>query len=134
LKGHDSNGHKVLFTPDNAGIVSGGCDGTLQLWDLRTDKEARRFVIRQKRESEDQLMTIALSTDGRRLVSVSRDAPLGEGGQTLIVWDVAMRNNSSAVPSHARPSRRSPGRLLVALQGSNAIRLEEALREGNFLC
>lgn len=72
------------FSPNGLFLVTGGGEGILRCWDGKTGAEGRTFTI----ESSDpaptnvQVMAVALSSDGERLVSVAA------GGQ-LHVWDFA---------------------------------------------
>jgi RNA polymerase sigma factor (sigma-70 family) len=138
VEGLGASGDKVFFMPDNAGLVSGGSDGSLRLWDLRTDREVRRFTARKKGGEPAELRPLALSADGRRLVSVhfSRGgSPLDKerDDAALTVWDVATGKQLSSrpFPGWASPAF-SPDASLVALPAGGAVGLEETA-SGRFL-
>ncbi|HWG44069.1 MAG TPA: PQQ-binding-like beta-propeller repeat protein [Gemmataceae bacterium] len=73
---------RVLFTPDGEGVVSSSSDGTLRLWDVRTGKEIRKYPIPESQRADVEM---AISPDGKRLISVSEP---GDETRTVIVWDV----------------------------------------------
>lgn len=66
----------MAFSPDGRTLASGGQDGTIWLWEMRTGR--RRLVLQGHKGS---VMSLTYSRDGRRLASGSRDT-------TILVWDL----------------------------------------------
>lgn len=67
LEGHTHWVTTVVFKPDGMGLVSGGKDGTIRLWDLNGKQ------IHQVKASPQPIKSISISNDGKRLVSVGED-------------------------------------------------------------
>jgi WD40 repeat protein/serine/threonine protein kinase len=65
LKGHTSSVHQVCFSPDGTRLASASADGTIKVWDARSDPEARTF----------EGLLLAVSPDGRWLASTRWNAP-----------------------------------------------------------
>jgi serine/threonine protein kinase len=74
LTGHTDCVWGVALSADGQLALSGGKDGTLRLWDVASGKELRVLV-----GGGDEIRAVALSTDGRLLLSAS--------GATLKLWD-----------------------------------------------
>ena len=74
---HCENGYLHRHCPGRPNGVSGGCDGTLKLWDLANGNERRTF----SRHSES-VSSLAMAPDGRTAISGSYD-------KTLKLWDLA---------------------------------------------
>jgi hypothetical protein len=68
--------YQVAFTSDSKHILSSG-DNVIHVWDAATGKEVRRFE-----GHGDLVQAMAISPDGRRLVTGSHD-------RTVRLWDVA---------------------------------------------
>ncbi len=45
FEGHKFDVDAIVFTPDNRFIVTGGVDGKIKFWDLKTGQEARTFTM-----------------------------------------------------------------------------------------
>jgi RNA polymerase sigma factor (sigma-70 family) len=90
LRGHESYVRSVAFLPDGKTLLSGGGDGTVRLWDTATGQELRRFTLYEtsKGESKQQVLSMCLSTDGRRLMAVGTGSEIRQN-QSLTGWDVA---------------------------------------------
>jgi WD40 repeat protein len=74
---HGSAVYYVAFLPDGKGVVTGGQDGIVRLWDRRTGKEIRRFgkahatVPGIGSALRLAVSSLALSADGKLLASTS---------------------------------------------------------------
>src|SRR5262245_33963991 len=86
----------IAFTRDGKSIVTCGCNWSANLWDVATGRLIRRFPCQQP-----QIFSIALSADGKRLVTA-------ESGM-MRLWDVEtgkeIRNLKGADVRWGRPIR-----------------------------
>ncbi|HUF05615.1 MAG TPA: caspase family protein [Aridibacter sp.] len=76
--GHPGGVSAFEFSPDARLAASGGMDGTVKLWDIRT-----RRVLRSLKGHDDSLRLIKFSQEGELLATVE------ERGSLLILWEVA---------------------------------------------
>ena len=60
-------------------LAGGMVDHTVRLWEVSTGKESRRF-----QGHKDRVLSVAFSSDGKRLAAGGQDA-------TALVWDVTGR-------------------------------------------
>jgi WD40 repeat protein len=74
LEGHASAVIALAASPDGKGLVSGGADSTIRLWDPATG-ELKRTIANHG----DRVNALAWSPDGKYLASASRD-------RTVRVW------------------------------------------------
>jgi WD40 repeat protein len=87
FEGHPDAVYAVAVTPDGRFAISGSLDRTLLLWDLESDRprtmgmDGARKPILPLEGHTDAIYCVALTPDGRRAVSGSRDG-------TLILWDL----------------------------------------------
>ncbi|HMF11310.1 MAG TPA: sigma-70 family RNA polymerase sigma factor, partial [Gemmataceae bacterium] len=84
ISGHDGDVdvpgvRAALFLPDGSGVISGGNDSSLRLWDATTGKELRKFAL----EGRQQVVSMGLSADGRRLMSCSMGFDSEEARYTI---------------------------------------------------
>jgi WD40 repeat protein len=74
----------VVVMPDGRRALSGSSDRTLQLWDLETAAELRRFEVADTRRSgrlQHRMTMVAVLPDGRHALS-------GSTNGTLRLWDL----------------------------------------------
>lgn len=76
FRGHTNGVFDVAFSPDGERALSGGCEGLVKLWEIRTGREIRTF-----RGHQGVVYSVAFSPDGKRALSGSRDT-------TAKLWDV----------------------------------------------
>jgi WD40 repeat protein len=70
FRGHRSQVHDVVFSPDSRWLASSGADGdySVQVWDM--DAKQRLYVLT---EHEGGVMALAVTRDGKILASGSKD-------------------------------------------------------------
>ena len=83
LRGHDREVRAVDFTPDSRTLVSGGEDGTLRLWDVRSGKERRRLMTKQ-----GQVIGVSVSPVGKVLASMGWDTTHHQMVNSVRLWDL----------------------------------------------
>src|SRR5205823_1242537 len=77
LRGHTESIHTVSFAPCGQRAASGGVDGTIRLWDVRTSGETACLYGHR-----DWVNGVSFSPDGLRILSGSADG-------TVRLWDAA---------------------------------------------
>lgn len=110
---------EIAFSMDGKRIVSGGIDGSLHLWDAATGNP-----IGQKLEAhKDRILSIVLSTDGKHIVSHSKD--------TLMLWNT-ITNKSLKIDGHYLDSIAiSPDGTRIVTGGQYGILLQRDASNGN---
>lgn len=87
--GVTSQVNSVAFTPDGAGIVSGGISGEVVLWNSETGAVVRRFG-----QQQCEIWGVALSPDGAAVA-----AACGDGA--VRVWQLATGEEMATLRGHA---------------------------------
>jgi WD40 repeat protein len=105
LRGHTSEVAAVAISPDGTLCASGGFDGALRLWDLRTGASLAGW------KGHVEVGFVAFTRDGRNLVTAGT-----ESGGEVIVWDVATRAEAARLKTQARG-----GRYRVAIAANNDL-------------
>jgi WD40 repeat protein len=77
FEGHTDEVHGVIHLPGEQQIITCSLDGSLRVWNLQTGKQ----IGNDWRDGESDVNTIALSLDGKKVVSGSDDA-------AVRLWDV----------------------------------------------
>jgi WD40 repeat protein len=72
--------YQVLFVPNTPALYSAGGDGAIRLWDLESGRLRREFHS----DPNTKVKRLALSPDGRRLLTVSQ----GDRQAHIELWDV----------------------------------------------
>jgi WD40 repeat protein len=75
--GHYGYVKSVAFSPNGRLVLTGGADGSVCLWDVRSGREIRRF-----RGHSDSVKSVTFSPDGRLVLTGSEDG-------TARIWDAA---------------------------------------------
>jgi WD40 repeat protein len=88
LSGHAHFVMAVTVTPDGERAVSGSCDNTLKVWDLRSGRELRTLC-----GHTNAVEAVEVTPDGQRAVSASED-------QTLKVWDLSNGRELCTLSGH----------------------------------
>ncbi len=70
LEGHQGPLNDVAFSSDGTRVVTAGEDGLAIVWDTATWRPAATLEV--KRSDEDAISSVALSADGRRLLTAMR--------------------------------------------------------------
>jgi WD40 repeat protein len=89
LRGHEGAVLAAGFSPNGKRIVTGGLDGTTQIWSAAS---GRRVAVLPRR-GNGNVRAAVFSRDGARVITASTD------GQTRI-WDVASRRILSVLRGH----------------------------------
>lgn len=90
LGGHRGDVCVTVFTSDSRRLITGGQDGTAQIWDLKGDAPSRTSIV--LRGHEKAIKVMATSPDGHWL------ATAGEDG-TCRLWDLTAEDPSDSSPA-----------------------------------
>ena len=87
LTGHTDVVISMAFGPDSNILISGGSDGTVNLWDTATDSKIRTLT------AHTGAISIAFSPDGNTLAGGNRDG-------LIRLWDVATDSEIQSLKGH----------------------------------
>jgi WD40 repeat protein len=90
MRGHTSYIRSVQFTQDGSRLVSGGGDSTVRIWDPATGRELTVLHLHDEknRGGHEQVGTMYIHPDGRRLTVVSILAFRPAGTTAMSIWDL----------------------------------------------
>jgi WD40 repeat protein len=92
LKGHTAGITGAWFLPDGRRLLTSSKDGTVARWDADTGQELRPVIALADADHRDAYETpvrsIAVSSDGRQLVTLSEDVQDGVRQSVVGVWEV----------------------------------------------
>lgn len=131
IAAHNSYVRSGAFSPDGRFLVTGGGDSVLRSWDRQTGKELRQFTIESADPAREnlQVMAMALSSDGERLISFVVGGDMAQIIQ-VHVWDIATgkRLARRALQHVGYETRFSPdARSLAITRGINDVVVEDAI-------
>ena len=78
---HAAGLRSALYTPDGLRVVTSASDRTTRVWRLPADPELQSFI----HPEGEKVVDAAISSDGLRIVSVSRDSP--QTPERISLWD-----------------------------------------------
>jgi WD40 repeat protein/serine/threonine protein kinase len=90
LRGHASDVHCVVFSPDGRWLATASQDHTAKLWAAATGKELVTY-----RGHTDEVNTVAFSPDGKTLATCSDD-------HTVRLWDTQSGRERATLRGHTR--------------------------------
>ncbi|MBW4496618.1 MAG: trypsin-like peptidase domain-containing protein [Oscillatoria princeps RMCB-10] len=96
----------AAISPDGQTVVSGGKDGSIQLWDLRTGQRKKALT------GSKAVYSLAITPDGQTLASSSAEG-------TVKLWNLSTGEQLGAMPGHGPLTVSRSGQLLA---GSSADR------------
>ena len=106
----------ITYSPDGKLLAVGEDDGTIQIWDLQSQKLIRTFTSTDSQLYYGSEATISFSGDGQKLVSVL--------DQTLWIWDMSTGALLDSFPGHMGGIGSvaiSPDKNIVLAAGSGGI-------------
>ncbi len=90
--GHTDGVYAAAYSPDSKTIITGGIDGTVQLWNTRTRKTIRTFKV-----NEAYIGYIRYSPDGQTIAIRGAE-------NTIELWDVRIGKHLKSLSGHEEPS------------------------------
>jgi WD40 repeat protein len=119
FEGHTNQVRGVIHLSGEQGIITCSLDGSLRVWNLQTGKQ----IGNDWRDGESSVVTIALSLDGKMVVSGSDDA-------AVRLWDVDMGKAIAKWTGHnsgvLNICWNRDGRRIVSGSAGGAIRVWDA--------
>jgi hypothetical protein len=119
FEGHFGPVFGVAFAPDGRKFVTGGQDGSVRLWDVRSGKETRRFEGHR-----GPVWCVAFAPDGRRIVSGGFD-------KSIRIWDLVSGREIRVLTGHDDYVRgvafSQDGRRILSGGDDRLVRLWDAL-------
>jgi serine/threonine protein kinase/multidrug efflux pump subunit AcrA (membrane-fusion protein) len=107
--------HAVAYSPDAAGLATGGEDGVVRVWDVVTGKEKAAL-----RGHTKAVRSVCYSPDGRRIASLADDG-------TVRIWGTAGGESLLTLEGARHQVAFSPdGRYLAAVNKEGGISLWDA--------
>lgn len=96
LKGHESWVHALCYSRDSQQLITGGCDGALIWWDVKSQTPTQ---IRRHDAHQGWIRAVEISHDGQWIASVGNDRIIriwSTGGQKIAEWSGHDRHIYSA--------------------------------------
>ena len=89
FEGHKGSILSVAFSPDENSALSGSADGTIRLWDLRSQQEIERLEIEGK-GYENYVTSVRFSPDGQYILAGSLDGKLRllNAKEFRVIWQI----------------------------------------------
>ncbi len=120
-KGHESWVRDAVFDPNGKTLVSGSWDKTVRVWDIDKDQPVQTL-----REHKDNVEAVALSTDGKWLLSGGGKST-GRGDTTIRLWDLEKREVVKGFDGHTKRVWKlafaKDGQRFISAGADNTIRL-----------
>lgn len=104
--------NSIDFSPDSRYLVSGGEDGALKIWDMKTGK-----IWKDLTEPYTNITRVRFSPDGHFVATTSRD-------QTIKLWEVSTGKKITTYRSHFKALNTvafSPDGMLIASGGEDQV-------------
>jgi WD40 repeat protein len=91
LAEHESWVTAVAFGPEGTQLLSGGADGSLCLWDVKT----RKVIHKLRGHDTVRIAAVAFAPDGKQALS-------GGGDEVILLWDVAAGQFERRLEGHSK--------------------------------
>ena len=108
LEGHTSRLRSIAFSPDYQKLVSGGDDGTVKIWNIKSGECLKTFSV-----PETWIWSVSFSYDGQ-MIAHSND------NGTAQIWDV----NTEQCIATLRPERPYEGMNITGIDGLTTAQIE----------
>jgi WD40 repeat protein len=119
IEGHPKSVGALAFSPDGSALASGGCEGAIRVWEVRSGERLLDIATPASRD----LFSLCYTPDGRRLLSGSRQTSIG-------IWCASSGQELLRLHGHldyVHELALSPdGRILASASGDNSVRLWDA--------
>jgi len=103
LKGHTGPVNSVAFGPDGRILASGSFDNTIRLWDVATGKNTATMKAVPKISvtvNGSSTVGVAVSANSIAFSPDGKTLAVGNGDETVGLWDVATRKRITDLPGH----------------------------------